>query len=308
MARTKQPEAETAETTEATPTESAATEAPAKTDEQKAADKAQREAESAQAEADLKGVIDTAISGADAAGVLTDADGEALQLAYRKIPAAARGRVQAEILREKMTQDGVNMAAVAAVLEVMTKAPASKPKSTRVAKPARPAFELVAESLTILALAQRTLLDGLETDDERTQARDASKAALSGTIEDEAERDALLNRVSRVVRSANPKSKASGGGGAGGERTTHTDTLKAIFDRGDLAAGAVLNHGTHTASIDAEGKIVVDGVEGSPFDNPTAAAAALLKAEGKSTQVNGWAWWNVAQGDKSISLGDLRKG
>lgn len=283
------------------------TEKPAQTDEEKAAAKATREAEAAQAEADLKSVIDTAISGAGGDGALQDEHSEALQLAYRKIPAASRGRVQAEILRDKMTQDGVNMTAVAAVLEVMTKAPASKPKSTRVAKPARPAEEVVAEGLTVLALAQRTLLDTLTTDELKSAAREASKAALNGEIADEAERETLLSRVARVVRSASPKGKSTAGSGGGGDRITMQDNLSDVFGRGDLVTGTVIQHGDFNGTINAEGKIEA-AAEGSPFDSPSAAASALLKAAGKSPQVNGWSWWNVSQGDgKSVTLGSLRK-
>lgn len=250
-------------------------------------------------QANLQSAVTTALSTADAEGKLTTEAAEALQLAYRKIPAARRGSVQAEILRSAMGADGVNPKAVASVLEEMTKAPATKDRATRTPKPEVPAHVSLAQALSGLDVARLALLDGVEAD-VVAQATALAQATLDSGIEDEATREAILNSAAKAVRAVTVKAR-KGGGGTGGPRTAKTETLADLVTRGDLSAGQELKAGDRVATVTKDGKLVVNGKE---CDNPTAAA----KEAGVTSSVNGWAFWNYTDGEgKSHPVGDLRK-
>lgn len=275
----------------------------------------EKAAADAQIKQDLVTAIEASLSGAGEDGSLSDELKAQLQTAYRKVPAARRGNVQAEIFGEMMGRaaDGsINTHALAAILAEMVKAPAGKKGTgTRKAAPALSPEQAAAQALVIVQLAQQTLLAELESDELRDKARTAAKEALAGTIEDEAERNTLLDRVRKVVKSASTRAKASGGG-SGESRGSLSEGMAELLARGDVKAGDEIFHGDDVkATITADGKIEVSspsGVEGGPFNTPSAAATAVLKKQDKSTAVNGWAYWSIRQGDKSVTLGSLRKG
>lgn len=248
--------------------------------------------------ANLRSAVTAAISGADDEGVLPEASIEPLQTAYRKIPAARRGNVQAEILKDAMTAPGVNHKAVASVLEQMTKAPESKPRATRAAKPEVPAHISLAQSLSALDVARLTLIEGVDAEIV-AQATALAEASLNGGIEEEETRESVIARAAKAVNAVRTKARKSGGG-QGGPRTPKTEGLTQLVERGDLKAGDVLKSGERTATV-----VMVEGVAkldvaGTVCDNPTAAA----KQAGVTSSVNGWAFWNAPNGKP---VGDLRK-
>lgn len=289
MARNKEQNSGNTESTEATE----ASQAEATTEAEKPAGPTPEELQ-----ANLQSAVGTALSTADAEGKLTEDAAAALQLAYRKIPAARRGSVQAEILRSAMGADGVNPKAVASVLEEMTKAPEAKARATRAPKPEVPAHVSLAQALSGLDIARLTLLEGVE-DEIVAQATALAQANLDSGIEDESTRDSILNAAAKAARAVTVKARKGGGGG--GPRTPKTETLVDLVNRGDLSAGQELKAGDRVATVTADGKLVVNGKE---CDNPTAAA----KEAGVTTSVNGWAFWNYTDGEgKSHPVGDLRK-
>lgn len=253
-------------------------------------------------EAVLRDAVNQALANADAkTGKLVEADVESLAAAYRKVPAAKRGQVQAEILREAMTTDGVNMQAMAEVLEQMTKAPA-KATATRKARVQLPAEQVAAQAIATLRIAEQTILSELENDELRATATKLVTERIAAPISDEDERNSFLRGVVKVIKASSPKASKGSGGGSTGPRAGFKDDLAAIVKRGDLKDGDVLKHGDVEATIKGD-KIVWNGSE---YENPTAAATAVLKSQDKSTSVNGWAWWSVVKGDKSVLIGDLR--
>lgn len=250
-------------------------------------------------QANLQSAVSTSLSTADAEGKLTEEAAAALQLAYRKIPAARRGSVQAEILRSAMGAEGVNPKAVASVLEEMTKAPEAKARATRAPKPEVPAYVQLAQAMSGLDIARLALTEGVEADIV-AQATALAQSNLDGGIEDEATREAVLNAAAKAVRAVTVKAR-KGSGGTGGPRTPKTETLKDLVERGDLSVGQELKAGDRIATVTSDGKLLVNGQE---CDNPTAAA----KAAGVTTSVNGWAFWNVTDGEgKAQPVGNLRK-
>lgn len=245
----------------------------------------------------LRTAVTDALTQAAADGKLAEVTVEPLQQAYRKIPAARRGSVQAEILKEAMTTPGVNHQAVASVLEEMTKAP-QRETGTRTPRPEIPAHVTLGHSLAALDVARQAILTGIDSD-VASQATALASELFSNGIEDEAQRDSVLTAATKAVNAVKAKARKSGTG-TGGPRIVKTEGLAQLIERGDLKAGDTLKAGDRTATITADGKIEVGG---NSFDNPTAAA----KGAGVTTSVNGWAFWTVERGGKNIPVGDLRK-
>lgn len=246
----------------------------------------------------LRTAVSNAISGAAEDGTLAPETVQPLQDAYRRIPAARRGSVQADVLKEAMSAEGVNHQAVASVLEEMTKAPEAKPRATRAAKPEVPAHIVLAQSLSALDVARLALVEGIDSEIV-AQATALADANLASGIESDEDRESILARATKAANAVRAKARRSGGG-SGGPRVAKTEGLAQLFERGDLKEGDVLKAGERTATITSDGKIAVGD---QTFENPTAAA----KGAGVTSSVNGWAFWTVERDGKNVPVGDLRK-
>lgn len=248
----------------------------------------------------LQTAVTAALDTADAEGVLTPEATEALQTSYRKIPAARRGTVQANILRAAMGAEGVNPKAVASVLEEMTKAPEPKARATRVAKPDVPQHIVLAQSFNALDIARLSLSEGVDAE-VLAQANALAEATLQSGIEDEDTKTAVLTAARKAANAVTVKARKASGTGTSGPRTVKTETLASLVERGALPAGTVLKGGDNTATVTADGKLSIGD---KVFDNPTAAA----KGAGVTSSVNGWAYWAYTDAEgKSHPVGDLRK-
>lgn len=248
----------------------------------------------------LRTQVDEALANASGNGELAEGQADTLQSAYRAVPAAKRGQVQAEILRDKINEPGANHAAIATILEVMTQAPTTKTRAPKAAKPEVPEQELLAQALNALDVARQELLNAASSDEVRTEAETLASTRLAGGIEDEAQRDAVTTAAAKAVKAVTVKArKSSGGGGTGGPRVVKSEGLTDLIADGRLTEGAELKHGDLVATVTGEGKLSVNG---SVFDNPTAAA----KGAGVTSSVNGWDYWTVERDGKKVPVGDLR--
>jgi hypothetical protein len=226
---------------------------------------------------------------------LAEGQAETLQSAYRAVPAAKRGQVQAEILRDKISEPGANHAAIATVLEVMTQAPTTKTRAPKAAKPEVPEQELVAQALQALDVARANLLAAASTDEVRAEA-ESLVASRNGDLGENAE--AINASAEKAVKAVTVKARKSTGG-TGGPRLVKTEGLAELIADGRLTAGTSLTHGENVATVTAEGKLDVNG---TICENPTAAA----KQAGVTSSVNGWDYWNIEQDGKKVAVGNLR--
>ena len=241
----------------------------------------------------LRTEVDSALANADG-DKLAEGQAEALQSAYRAVPAAKRGQVQAEILRDKISEPGANHAAIATILEVMTQAPTTKTRAPKAAKPEVPEQELVAQALQTLDLAREQLLASATSDEVRTEAINLV-ASRNGDLGENAE--AITASAEKAVKAVTVKARKTTG--TGGPRVVKTESLSDLIADGRLSAGTQLTHGDSVATVTAEGKLEVNG---QVSENPTAAA----KAAGVTSSVNGWDYWQVTSGDKKVAVGTLR--
>lgn len=233
--------------------------------------------------AELRSQVDNALATASG-GTLAEGVSETLQASYRAVPAAKRGQVQAEILRDAINEPGANHQAIATILEVMTQAPTAKTRAPKAAKPEVPEQELLAQALNALDIARATLLEGASSDEVRTEALNLSDARFTGAEEISPEAvEALTAAAAKAAKAVAVKARKSSGG-TGGPRTVKTETLANLLEDGRLTVGAELKHGDNVATVTSEGKLQVGE---QVADNPTAAA----KAAGVTSSVNGWDYW-----------------
>lgn len=233
--------------------------------------------------ATLQAQVDNALQTASG-DALAEGVTETLQAAYRAVPAAKRGQVQAQILRDKISEPGANHQAIATILEVMTQAPATKTRAPKAPRPETPEFELVAQAINALDVARQELVNSISTDEIRTQALDLATSRFDGTAETSTELTEAINAAAaKAVKAVTVKARKASGG-TGGPRFVKTEGLTELLSDGRLTAGAELKHGENVATVTADGKLTVGGVECA---NPTAAA----KQAGVTSSVNGWDYW-----------------
>ena len=276
------PEETTAVTTTEPVTESTTEPAAADTS---AEDAAKAKAKAERAAIDHEGNLHAAI-----VTFSNDSDVAKLQEAYRAVPTAARGKVQGVAMKRAMTE-GIDMDVLGAVLDAFNDLPtATKATRTKVELPPGLAGAL---QLSGLMIAYKAKVE--ELGDAGVEADAQAKVWFAEGAPDE-HKDTIL----RLAGQAN-KALDKGGRGGSGERTTKTETLKDILDRGGLPAGAVLKGANDVeAVVNAEGKLETLG---EVFDNPSAAARAhRIKATGKPTSTNGWDFFSY----EGKPIGDLR--
>lgn len=245
----------------------------------------------------LVSTFDTALGSAQPDGSIVETDGAALQAAYRAVPAAKRGQVQAEILRAKISDPGANHQAIASLLEIMTQAPTTKTRAPKAAVPEVPAHVTLALQINALDVARLALVEGVDAE-VLTEALNLSEAQLQGGFSGdtaEANTSFVTTAAAKIVKAVSVKARKASAG-TGGPRNTKTETIANLVERGSLPAGSELKHGDLVATVTSDGKLKVGE---TVVENPTAAA----KAAGVTSSVNGWDYWQFS----GKPVGDLRQ-
>lgn len=256
------------------------------------------EPEGPPAEEVLANAVAAAISGADAEGNLNAETIEPLRQAYKKVPAAKRGAVQAEIMGKSLADPNVNHQALANVLTEMVQAPA-KTQRTRTPREEVPADQQLAKQLAVLEVARQAILESVEDAEVRSQGITLAEGIVTGSIEDEGARNAFLAQVAKAVKATEVRApRASSGGGGGGDRKSYSTTLASLIEAGTLPVGTVLTN----AKKDLKAEVVEGGklriANGEEYDSPSTAAT-----KSGVGSVNGWEFWKLEDGK---SLGSLR--
>lgn len=266
--KTKEKEAVTDQTTEAPEATEAPTEAPAE----------------AKAPIDHEGNLYAAIT-----AFASDSDVAKLQEAYREVPAAARGKVQGVAMKRAMTEGGVDMDVLGAVLDAFNNLPAAT--KSRASKPQVDEPTLNAIRLAAAMVAYEQL---------RSDLGEEAHATASGWYENGApeEHTTLITKIAAASVAATVK----GGRGGSGNRTTLTEKVSDLVARGALSEGSVLKGANGVeAVVQADGSVVSDG---QSFDNLSAAARHHRPGkDGKATSTNGWDFWQF----DGKPVGELRK-
>lgn len=221
----------------------------------------------------------------------SDRDTASLQETYRSVHASSRGKAQGVAMKRAMTEGNVDMDVLGEVLDAFNNLPAAS-KTSRT-KPAIDEDTIKAIRLTGLMVAFENLRQELGED-----AYNTATEWFGGSTPEEHQ-----SQVDKVADSVN-KASEKGVRGRGGTRTSYSDTIADLVERGSLSAGQVLKGANDvTATVTADGKLETAG---ESFDNPSAAARAhRSKEDGKSTSTNGWDFWQTEDG---TSIGDLREG
>ena len=218
----------------------------------------------------------------------SDSDVAALQEAYRAVPAAARGKVQGVAMKRAMTEGGVDMDVLGAVLDAFNNLPAAT--KSRTTKPAL-------DEATVAAIQLAGIMVGYESAKQRLGDEAHATAAewfANGAPEEH------VTAVTKVA--ANVDNASQKGGSGGGTRTRLTEKLSDLIARSAISAGAELKGANDvTAQVNPDGTVTT---KGETFDNLSAAAKVHRVGEdGKQTSTNGWDFWQF----EGKPVGELRK-
>lgn len=218
-----------------------------------------------------------------------DSDVKALQETYRGVHSSARGKAQGIAMKRAMTDGGVDMDVLGAVLDAFNNLPAAS-KSSRT-KPKVDEATLAAIRLSGLMVAFEALRAEL--------GEDAFTTATEwfGAEAPEEYRTQILKVAGNVTKASTKGTRSSSGG-----RDTLKEKVADLIARGALPAGSVLKGANDVeATVEADGTITTNG---ESFTNLSAAARVhRVKEDGTKTSTNGWDFWTF----DGKSVGELRK-
>ena len=247
--------------------------------------------------ANLREAVSTAIAGADEEGVLPADSIEPCSWPTARSRRLAGAASRPRSSRRPSSGEGVNHAAVASVLEEMTKAPETKPRATRAAKPEVPAHITLAASLTALDVARLSLLEGVDTE-VASQAIALAEATLQTGIEDEEARNGILAQATKAVNAVRAKARKSGQRRRHGRPPLRQDrgahrAVRPWRPQGGRPPQGRRAHGDRHLRRQAAGRRVH---RGQPDGSGQGGRCHHLRQR--------WAFWNAPNGKP---VGDLRK-
>lgn len=246
----------------------------------------------AEATANLRATIDAMV----AEGNIVPAT---ISAALRSVPAAARGPIGAEILRDLLTGPSATYAAeVAGALAAPTTDTATR--RTVAGWPEATAMGNVADRYAVL-ISVHAALDNIAA--EVAEALNMAPADIYAVAAD-VNPATVEKMVDRILRGL-PRPT-----GTGGTRTAIATTFTEVADAYNLRGAVLYGPGDRGAvamvdEADRDGvhyaTVVVEGHE-EPFSSLSAAAAVIA-----GNSVNGWGWFAIdREGEGRISLADLR--
>lgn len=214
---------------------------------------------------------------------LSDADKVTIANAYQAVHVSRRGAVQGSIMAEALATDKVNHATLGAILEVFTNV-SDIATGTRKEAPVNVTLN-TALVLSAVHVANMILAENV-TNDAAILAAGFVTEGLPTEYTDN-----VLTVAQRIVDAFTAKAPKA--------RTSYTDTLATLIERGDIAANDVL-----TGDDDAECIVTGDGKVipcGKGSTDPVSLSVAAQAFTGHST--NGWAFWQY----NGSPIGDLRQ-
>lgn len=189
--------------------------------------------------------------------------------AYQAVHVSRRGTVQADVMRAAMSQDGVNMATLTAILDTFSNV---STLATGTRKVDQPNVTLnVALVMSAVYVANMVLADSVTNESVIL----ASSFVTNGLPDEHS--DAVLATAQRIVDAFTAKAAKA--------RTSYSDTLATLLDRGTLAEGDVL-----TADDDAACAVNGDGTV-SIFAGPQNVSLSVAAQHFTGHSTNGWAHW-----------------
>lgn len=225
-------------------------------------------------------------------GFASDHEVQALQTAYREVPAAARGKVQGIAMKRAMTEGNVDMEALGEVLDAFNNLPTAT-KTTRT----RPQVDEATQNVIRLASLMVAYQAVQESFGEGANAAHSTADEWFKSEVPESYKDTVLRLAGQIVKASERKS------GGGGTRGSFRESLSDLIGRGDLPAGAALTGANDaSATVNADGTITT---KGESFKSLSKAAKVWrVKEDGSQTSTNGWDFWQY----EGKPIGSLRKG